>query len=108
MLHLVMLWLVSAARAETPTVPDSTPGTSDQGPAAGALTDAPAGFPSSAEEAPRDRTFVSVLENAKQCYFRGEDDDARELLQGLQLRLYAGEEAEWDQVVEAMTWLGEI
>jgi hypothetical protein len=55
-----------------------------------------------------DSSFDTVLREAKQRYFQGEPEAARELLQGLQLRLYAGEEAPWDTVVEALTYLGEI
>jgi hypothetical protein len=55
-----------------------------------------------------DSSFDTVLREAKQRYFQGEPQAARELLQGLQLRLYAGEEAPWGTVVEALTYLGEI
>jgi tetratricopeptide (TPR) repeat protein len=53
-------------------------------------------------------SFDTVLREAKEHYFQGEPQAARELLQGLQLRLYAGEEAPWATVVEALTYLGEI
>lgn len=59
-------------------------------------------------ETPIDSSFQEVLQEAKQRYFQGEPIQARDLLQGLQLRLYAGEQVEWDSVVEAMTYLGEI
>jgi tetratricopeptide (TPR) repeat protein len=85
MLHLVSLWLGSAAVAETPTVPDPVPST-------------PSG----------DASFAATLEDAKQRYFRGETGAARELLQGLQLRVYTGEHLDWDLVADALIYLGEI
>lgn len=68
-------------------------------------------------EAPTDQTsedpaaggsFERLLGEAKQLYFQGESDKARDLLQGLQLRLYAGENVPWPLIVEALTYLGEI
>ncbi len=49
-----------------------------------------------------------MLRAAKQLYFQGESRDALDLLEGLQLRLAAGEEPGWDVSTEAMTYLGEI
>lgn len=97
MIELVMLCLVSAAFAE----PETLPATPESGSVATSSEAEPAD--------PRaDGSFGSVLEKAKEKYFQGESSEARELLQGLQLRLYAGEEADWSSVVEALTYLGEI
>lgn len=91
MIELVMLWLLSAAYAE-PEIPPAPPDSATV---------------VSATE-PADASFGAVVEAAKQKYFQGESSEARELLQGLLLRLYGGEEAEWSAVVEALTYLGEI
>jgi hypothetical protein len=99
MIELVMLWLISAAFAEPETLPEPA----DSGPVVTAD-----GGPGSAPGTPIDPSFEGVLDTAKQKYFRGESSEARELLEGLQLRLYAGEEADWSSVVEALTYLGEI
>lgn len=54
------------------------------------------------------RPFDEVLAEAKQRYFSGETEAPRELLEGLQLRLYSGEKPEWNLVVDALTYLGEL
>lgn len=99
MLILVSFWLVSvglvsAASAEEP---------SDVPVGQGAPEDPPPDPPPD-----EDHTFERVLETAKGEYFSGEADRAKTLLQGLQLRLYSGEEPPWDVVVDAMIYLGEI
>lgn len=68
----------------------------------------PTGDPVGQEQAEDQGSFSSVLEEAKQRYFQGEPDAARDLLEGLQLRLHAGEEPDWESTVEALTYLGEI
>ena len=85
MLLLLSLWLGSAAHAEPPAVPDP---------------DAPG--------ASGDESFSATLEEAKQHYFQGESGAARELLQGLQLRVFAGESLDWALVSDALIYLGEI
>jgi tetratricopeptide (TPR) repeat protein len=65
----------------------------------------PSGSPRPPEAEP---SFESVLDEAKRRYFQGETDHARALLEGLQLRLYAGEQPEWSLVVDALIYLGEI
>ncbi|MEQ1505695.1 MAG: tetratricopeptide repeat protein, partial [Myxococcota bacterium] len=129
MLHLAMLCLLSA-RAE-PDVPAPAPPTEApaQEPSVGVpATDDPTGGPpvdapaepapapsdlpeiraAATDPEPAGSTFDVVLGEAKQRYFQGEPDSAKELLRGLQLRLYAGEQADWPSVVEALTYLGEI
>jgi hypothetical protein len=105
MIELVMLCLTSAAFAE-PEPPPATPETGIE--TAGVEPGPPTRSEPEADTPATDGSFASVLEIAKQRYFQGESTEARELLQGLQLRLYAGEEADWSSIVEALIYLGEI
>src|SRR5688572_22042951 len=98
MLHLVLSCLVSA-RADPPSPAGDTPATSPD--------PTPAALPGPGPSADA-TSFPAVLNDAKERYFQGEADRARELLQGLQIRLYAGEQPDWNLVVEALTYLGEI
>ncbi|HHO50309.1 MAG TPA: tetratricopeptide repeat protein [Deltaproteobacteria bacterium] len=53
-------------------------------------------------------SFDATLRAAKQGYFSGEPERARDLLHGLYERLEAGEEPGWELSLEAMTYLGAV
>lgn len=53
-------------------------------------------------------SFEDTLDTAKQGYFSGESEQARDLLHGLYERLEAGEDPGTELATEAMTYLGAI
>jgi len=56
-----------------------------------------------------DSDFSTDVEAAKEAYFEGELQRSLDAFQALQLRaLQEGDELPWDEVVEALTYLGEL
>ncbi|MCA9494945.1 MAG: tetratricopeptide repeat protein, partial [Myxococcales bacterium] len=93
MLGPAIWWLVTAAIADPGDAP-ATPSTGD----------APVD-----DGDPNALPFGEALQRAEQWYFAGRADEARAWLESLQLRVLAGEpDLAWDEVVEALTYLGEI
>src|SRR5262245_47780832 len=98
MLHLAALWVGTAFAIPGDDVVElALPGIRTDTAGDAATSSSPGGGTGS---------FDAVLSDAKARYFQGEPDLAKELLQGLLIRLYAGEEPDWKLVVEALTYLG--
>ncbi|MCB9688912.1 MAG: tetratricopeptide repeat protein [Alphaproteobacteria bacterium] len=99
-------WLVTAAIADPGDAPD-TPSTGPVAVEEGEPTPAP--VPAAPPDDPNLLPFGDVLHRAEQWYFAGRVEEARSWLEALQLRVLAGEpDLRWDEVVEALTYLGEI
>ncbi len=97
-------WLARWAIAD-PGAPPAEPEIPVAVEAAGSPVDEP---PDETSLDPTQLAFDVVLEQAESWYFEGRAEEARGWLEVLHMRVLAGEEAPWERVVEALTYLGEI
>ena len=111
MSHALLICLISlswAGPGEPPEPSLEEPDSSEQTLQGGsseleANENRPGTLPSAGSE-----TFGDVLQVAKQRYFAGEVEAARDLLDGLRQRLEAGEQASPELARQSMTYLGEV